>query len=92
MKGDPPKGSSDSESAGPGRWAKRRKSVAEDADSVRLLQFIFDSLCSLRAATAKLEQPYLCYLIEMAALEARNELNASQLASQTAVDVIEKGD
>ncbi len=84
MKSDPLESSFDSESAGSVRLAKRRRSVAEGADSVPQLQFIFDSLCSLRAAAAKLEQPFLCYLIEMAALEARNEPSVSQSASRNA--------
>ncbi len=68
------------------------KNSLNGADRVRLMQFVFDSLCSLRAATAKFDYPFLSYLIEMAALEARNELTTAQASSQTTADVIEKGD
>lgn len=91
-KGDPPKDWPDSESAAWIRLVRRKKSAPAGADSVRVLKFTFNSLCSLRTAATKLEQPFLSYLIEIAALEARHQLNESQSDSGHAVDFIEQRD
>jgi hypothetical protein len=90
--GDPPKDWTDSEKAAWIRSAKQTRIAPVGADSARLLKFTFNSLCSLRATATKLEQPFLSYLIEMAALEARHQLTESQSPSGHAVDFIEQRD
>lgn len=50
--------------------ASQRQSIEKRA---RRLKFVFEALCSLRIEATKLDLPFLSYLVEVAALEARNE-------------------
>jgi len=52
--------------------AGARDWVGGDA-RLRHMDFVCDSLCSLRAMANELELPFLGYLIEMAALQARHD-------------------
>ena len=45
------------------------------SERVRHLKFLGDSLCSLRAVAGELDLAFVAYLIEMAALEARHEMD-----------------
>jgi len=56
------------------RHAKSAKSIDPRTDPKRLLEYLFETLCSLRATSKAFDLDFLAYLIEMAALEAENEL------------------
>lgn len=56
------------------RHAKSAKSIDPRTDPKRLLEYLFETLCSLRATSKAFDLEFLAYLIEMAALEAENEL------------------
>ena len=56
------------------RHAKSAKSIDPRTDPKRLLEYLLETLCSLRATSKTFDFEFLAYLIEMAALEAEHQL------------------
>ncbi len=67
------------------RRANNKISRDPRTDPKKLLEYIFETLCSLRATAKTFDHLFLAYLIEMAALEAESQLKSIKDHEKSAV-------
>ena len=63
---------------------QRKPRIDQDltAEKIKLLQHIFDTLCSVRLTAKSYDYGFLSYLVEMAALEVQKEIKQEKLGRQ----------
>ena len=75
----------------PIRKVSKAKHFDGDGEQIKLLEYIFDTLCSLRLTAKSYNYGFLSYLIEMSALEVQREIKEARMAVPKRVSVSDKG-
>ena len=65
------------------RHANTKLSRDPRTDPVKLLEYLFETLCSLRVTAKTFDHTFLAYLIEMAVLESEQELKEARLDARS---------
>jgi len=72
------------------RPRKSRIGHEQASEKVKLLEYMFDSLCSVRLTAKSYDYGFLSYLIEMAALEVQKEIKQEKMDKQQTPEFIDE--